>query len=157
MLRIRAETPHGPNYEPDTTRWFVAESFRVSNATLVADSPKWRHQRKIPTDQPGEIRYVWALASCCWLMVLFLAVPVLHAEPTAANISQSPPPQPTGAPVVFSGTTLFSVYDKVGSFWPTGPCHGHRRTSVTLGGGSSDQAGHDYRYRGREGQRDRLR
>lgn len=68
--------------------------------------------------RPPAKRRTWILASCCWLMVLFFAGPVLHAEPTTPTISQSPPPQPTGTPVVFSGATLFSIYDKVGSFGP---------------------------------------
>ena len=38
--------------------------------------------------------------------------------PAPPSISQSPPTQPTGTPVVFSGATLFTVYDKVGSFGP---------------------------------------
>lgn len=73
---------------------------------------------KNPTGQPLAKRHACALASCCWLIVLLLAGSPLHAEPTAPTISQSPPPQPTGAPVVFSGATLFAVYDKVGSFSP---------------------------------------
>jgi small-conductance mechanosensitive channel len=51
-------------------------------------------------------------------MVLFLAGSPLHAEPTVPSISQSPSPQSTGVPVVFAGVTLFTVYDKMGSFGP---------------------------------------
>lgn len=71
-----------------------------------------------PTSQPPTLRHAWTLASCGWLVVFFLAGSVLHAEPPAPSISQPPPPQSTGAPVVFSGATLFSVWDKVGSFGP---------------------------------------
>lgn len=71
-----------------------------------------------PTDQPPAKRRLWALASCCWLTILLLTGSILHAEPTTPTIIQSPPPQPTGAPVVFSGAVLFAVYDKVGSFSP---------------------------------------
>lgn len=75
-----------------------------------------------PTGWPTAARHAWALALGGWLLVLvlvlFLAGSPLHAEPTAPSLSPSPPPQPTGAPVVFAGATLFTVYDKVGSFPP---------------------------------------
>ncbi len=73
---------------------------------------------KNPTGQPSTKRHVWALASCCWLMFLFLAWSVPHAQPTAPNISQSPLPQPAGAPVIFEEETLFILYDKLGAFTP---------------------------------------
>jgi len=73
---------------------------------------------KTPTDQPLANLHLWVPASCCWFMVLLLAGSVLHAEPTVPIISQSLPPQLTGTPIVFSGKTLFNVYDKVGSFSP---------------------------------------
>lgn len=73
---------------------------------------------KDSTDPSPTKRHVWALASCCWLMVLLLTWSIPHAEPTAPSTTQSPPPQPTGVPVVFFRETLFTVYDKVGSFGP---------------------------------------
>ncbi|NJN36122.1 MAG: hypothetical protein HC794_02525 [Nitrospiraceae bacterium] len=56
-------------------------------------------------------------------LVLWLAVPcidgrVLYAQPTGPAANQTPPPQPTGAPVIFSDETLLVLYDKVGPFTP---------------------------------------
>lgn len=45
-------------------------------------------------------------------------VPLAELQPPTPSISQSPPPQPTGSRIVFAGETLFTVYDKVGSFSP---------------------------------------
>jgi small-conductance mechanosensitive channel len=47
-----------------------------------------------------------------------LAWSVLQAKPTDPSISQSPPPQPTGAPVLFADETLFVIYDHLGPFTP---------------------------------------
>jgi len=52
-----------------------------------------------PRIQSAAKRLVCALTSCCWLMLLLLSWSPLYAQTTAPNISQSPPPQPTGAPV----------------------------------------------------------
>jgi len=53
------------------------------------------------------------------LACLFVpGVPLAELQPPTPSISQSPPPQPTGSRVVFAGETLFTVYDKVGSFSP---------------------------------------
>lgn len=70
------------------------------------------------TVQQPTKRLLWALAAHCWLMILCPIGSILYAEPTAPHISQSPSVQPAGAPVMFSGETLFRVYDKVGSFDP---------------------------------------
>ena len=45
-------------------------------------------------------------------------VSLAELQPPTSSISQSAPPQPAGAQVVHSGETLFTVYDKVGSFNP---------------------------------------
>ncbi|MDP3598054.1 MAG: mechanosensitive ion channel, partial [Nitrospirota bacterium] len=45
-------------------------------------------------------------------------VSLAELQPPTSSISQSPPTQPAGAPVIHSGEALFTVYDKVGSFGP---------------------------------------
>lgn len=52
------------------------------------------------------------------LLLISLAVPVAQAQQPAPSISPAPPETPAGAPVVFAGETLFTVYDKIGSFSP---------------------------------------
>ena len=56
-----------------------------------------------------------------FLLLVFVFAPgspLAETQTPTASISQSPPSQPTGASVIFSGATLFTVYDKVGSFSP---------------------------------------
>ena len=45
------------------------------------------------------------------------SLPAATQTPTPA-ISQAPPPQPVGAPVIFGGETLFEIYDRLGPFTP---------------------------------------
>ena len=52
------------------------------------------------------------------LWMLVLTVSLAGAQVQAPAISPSPPEPPAGAPVIFSGETLFTVYDKLGSFGP---------------------------------------
>jgi small-conductance mechanosensitive channel len=57
------------------------------------------------------------------VIVFGLAAPcfdgqALYAQTPSPTLSQSPPPQPTGAPVIFADETLFVVYDKIGPFTP---------------------------------------
>ncbi|MDH5626112.1 MAG: hypothetical protein OEY21_08395, partial [Nitrospira sp.] len=66
------------------------------------------------------IRNAWLLTA---VVVFGLAFPcldgqALYAQTTAPAVSQAPPPQPAGAPVVFADETLFVVYDKIGPFTP---------------------------------------
>lgn len=42
----------------------------------------------------------------------------LYAQTASPTLSQSPPPQPAGAPVILGDETLFVVYDKIGPFTP---------------------------------------
>ncbi len=51
-----------------------------------------------------------------WMFVLTASLAVAQVQTPA--ISQVPPQAPAGAPVIFSGKTLFTVYDRVGSFSP---------------------------------------
>ena len=65
-------------------------------------------------------RNTWLLTA---VVVFGLAFPcldgrALYAQTTAPAVSQAPPPQPAGAPVVFADETLFVVYDKIGPFTP---------------------------------------
>lgn len=65
-------------------------------------------------------RNAWLVAAT---IVLALATPcfdgnTLYAQTVAPALSQSPPPQPSGAPVVFGDDTLFVIYDKIGPFTP---------------------------------------
>ena len=62
-----------------------------------------------------------------WLLmaaiVLALVTPsfdgnALYAQTAAPALSQSPPPQPAGTPVIFADETLFVIYDKIGPFTP---------------------------------------
>jgi len=58
-----------------------------------------------------------------FLLLAFMIAPgSLLAETQAPmptpSISEAPRSRPTGAPVIFSGATLFTVYDKAGSFGP---------------------------------------
>ncbi|MDH4237305.1 MAG: hypothetical protein OEV17_08685, partial [Nitrospira sp.] len=58
-------------------------------------------------------RNAWLLTA---VVVFGLAFPcldgrALYAQTTAPAVSQAPPPQPAGAPVVFADETLFVVYD----------------------------------------------
>jgi small-conductance mechanosensitive channel len=62
-------------------------------------------QRKIPI-----------IVHALWMFLLTASLAVAQA-PTP-TISTAPPNIPAGTPVVFSGKTLFTVYDKVGSFDP---------------------------------------
>ena len=52
------------------------------------------------------------------LLLIGLAVPVAQAQQPAPSISPALQETPAGAPVVFAGETLFTVYDKIGSFSP---------------------------------------
>ncbi|MGH9424999.1 MAG: hypothetical protein ACRD2L_01640, partial [Terriglobia bacterium] len=52
------------------------------------------------------------------LLLIGLAVPVAQAQQPAPSISPAPQETPAGAPVVFSDKTLFTVYDRIGSFSP---------------------------------------
>ena len=56
-------------------------------------------------------------------IVLALVTPsfdgnALYAQTAAPALSQSPPPQPAGTPVIFADETLFVIYDKIGPFTP---------------------------------------
>lgn len=51
-----------------------------------------------------------------WMFVLTASLAVAQVQTPA--ISPAPPEAPAGAPVIFSGETLFTVYDTLGSFGP---------------------------------------
>ena len=51
-----------------------------------------------------------------WMVVLTASLAVAQVQTPA--ISPAPPETPAGASVVFSGETLFTVYDKIGAFSP---------------------------------------
>ncbi|MGH7146717.1 MAG: mechanosensitive ion channel family protein [Nitrospiraceae bacterium] len=51
-----------------------------------------------------------------WMVVLTASLAVAQVQTPA--ISPAPQETPEGAPVIFSGETLFTVYDKLGSFGP---------------------------------------
>jgi small-conductance mechanosensitive channel len=56
-----------------------------------------------------------------FLLLLFMiapGAPLAGTRTPAPTISQAPPPQPTGAPVIFADETLFVIYDKLGPFTP---------------------------------------
>jgi small-conductance mechanosensitive channel len=56
--------------------------------------------------------------SLCLLFLFMVAPGVSHArtETPTPTISQAPPPQPIGAPVIFADEPLFVIYDKIGPF-----------------------------------------
>ncbi len=56
------------------------------------------------------------LVQALWIFVLTASLAVAQVQTPA--ISPAPPETPAGVAVVFSGETLFKVYDKVGSFSP---------------------------------------
>ncbi len=64
------------------------------------------------------------MAGCRPYFFVLLAFLIAPASPFAATqtptsaISQVPPPQPVGAPVVFAEETLFIIYDQLGPFTP---------------------------------------
>ena len=51
-----------------------------------------------------------------WMFVLTASLAIAQVQ--TPMISTAPQETPAGASVVFSGETLFTVYDKVGSFGP---------------------------------------
>ncbi|MBX9658132.1 MAG: mechanosensitive ion channel family protein [Nitrospiraceae bacterium] len=65
-------------------------------------------------------RNLWLLMA---VIVFGLAAPCFngqtsYAQTASHSLSQSPPPQPSGAPVIFADDTLFVLYDKIGPFTP---------------------------------------
>lgn len=55
------------------------------------------------------------------LLLAFMVAPgasLAETQTPTPTISQTPPPQPTGAPVIFADETLFTIYDKLGPFTP---------------------------------------
>lgn len=69
---------------------------------------------------PSPFRNSWLVIAA---IVLVLGAPcfdgnALHAQTDTPVLSQTPPPQPIGAPVIFADETLFVLYDKIGPFTP---------------------------------------
>lgn len=58
------------------------------------------------------------LACCCTLMMCSVIWSTVLAETTAPVTAPTQPPQASGAPVKFEGTTLFTIYDTLGAFSP---------------------------------------